>query len=99
MHGLSFRDYEDEWYNREAESARQCNKWRRGRMYLFNLNTKFNDMDFQKRIHADRKLRNYLKETDVVRDQSNFVERMRWNHTFPNWANYRELHMHNRIVL
>ncbi|KAH9387673.1 hypothetical protein TYRP_008866 [Tyrophagus putrescentiae] len=98
-HRPSFRDFEDNFYEREAESLANCAKWRRGRKYLFNLDHRFNQMDFEKRVIADRKQRNYLKETDVVKNQSNFIERTRWNHCFPNWLNYRELHMHNKIVL
>lgn len=96
---VGLKDYEDQWYVREAEGLSTCGKWRRGRKYLFNLDHKFNQMDFEKRVIAERKLRNYLKETDFNRNQSNLLERIYWNHTFPNMGNYRELHMHNRIVL
>jgi len=95
----SLSDYEDDWYVREADGLRQCGKWRRGRKYLFNLDHKFNQMDFERRVMAERKLRGYLKETPIVKDQENYIERFKWNHQFPNWLNYRELHMHHKIVL
>lgn len=96
---VTMKDYEDQWYERGADSHRQCCKWRNGRKYLFNLDHKFNQLDFEKRVLADRKLRGYLKETEFEKNQKNFIERRRWNYLFPNWLNYRELHMHNKIVL
>lgn len=96
---VGFNDYESTWYEREAEGLSTCCKWRRGRKYLFDLDRKFNKFDFEKRVTAERKQRNYLKETDVVRDQTNYLERFVWNHKFPKMDNYRELHMHSKIVL
>lgn len=95
----TLQDYENRWYEREADGLRQCSKWRNGRKYLFNLDSRFNQMDFEKRVAEDRKLRNYLKETDFNKNQKNYIERTRWNHLYPKWLNYRELHMHNKIVL
>ena len=95
----SFKDYEDDSYNREAEGARLVNKWRHGRRYLFELSYRFGQMDLDKRWMAERKLRNYLKETDFANEQGNLCERIEWNHLYPKMDNYRDLHMHHKIVL
>ena len=100
----AFAPYEDRWYEREADGFRTCGRWRRGRKNLFNLGRKINQMDFERRIMAERKLRNTLKRLDKttaepVMEQGNYCERINWNHVYPNWLNYRELHMHHKIVL
>jgi hypothetical protein len=88
-----FKDYENDWYSREARSLRNCSKWRRGRQKLFNLSYRMNEMDLNKRKHCEICLHNYDKPTDFLKTQRNYALRTNWNRKYPIWLPYRELHM------
>jgi len=88
-----FRDYESEWYLREANSLRNNTKWRYGRKKLFDLCYRMNQMDLDKRKRYEIGLHNYIKPTNFLKTQTNYLQRTNWNRKFPLWLPYRELHM------
>ena len=91
---VGLKDYENEWYSREATSLRNNSKWRHGRKLLFDLNYRLNEMDLNKRKHCEINLHNYVRPTDFVKTQNLYQERRNWNRKFPNWLPFRELHMY-----